>query len=693
MSMKKMRRSAMMLLSLCSVASVGFAEVKPPVEYPEGKVMPGGREPKTFTVEEMFVYKALPQYSQPAWMDKLVQDGKLPPVAERLPKEPQVQLTGGMSDGIGTYGGIWRDFSAAPTEGWNLAAGQTQGWFGINSIYEEPLLISGPTFLRKDAIEPLPNLAKSWEWQEDGKVMIMRLIEGAKWSDGDPFDTDDVMFTWNDIIHDSNVRAWSRASTWQIDGQPVTLEALDAYTLKWTFPKPYPIQLMFSMTELSFYVAPSHWLKPKHPKYNKEMDYVSFENCMPPTALPVPTLGPWVAVSYKTDEFMLMRRNPYYWKVDEEGRQLPYLDEVTFQKGTSGVGRSMGTMAGALDHDNVENPEVFVEVMKKAQAPDASFQLEWGPELLAFDLELNLSANLGVKDDAEKAIRGLFRDLRFRQALSYAIDRDGVAQSLIRGPFLRAFAGGLYPGTPYFDRKSVVFYPYDPASAKALLAEIGFADTDNNGILNWTDGALKGKDVVIQLTAHEDQAACAMIAETLLPMFREVGIQVNYRPVTSAIGDQNVNEGAWQMRVYRPGQEFAVPFARWNQIAPIMSMNPLWHRAGAQPRELLPFENDLIQLATQFSEEKDFAKQKELMFQYNKIATENCYNIGLVIGRYGLSLAKRFKNIPIGTPSFMYQWDWDNWRAEQVWITPEDQAKYPETAPQTIPLPTDYKKP
>ncbi len=693
MRIKKMACSMLTTLFLTSMAAVGFAEVQPPVEYPEGKVMPGGREAKLFSVEEMFVYKALPQYSQPAWMDKLVEEGKLPPVAERLPKEPQVQMTGGMADGVGVYGGIWRDFAGAPTEGWNLAAGQTQGWFGINSIYEEPLLISGPTFLRNDKVEPLPNLAKSWEWQEDGKVLIMKLIEGAKWSDGDPFDTEDVMFTWNDIIHDSNVRAWSRESTWQIDGQPVTLEAVDAYTLKWTFPQAYPIQMFFNMTELSFYVAPSHWLKDKHPRYNKETDYVSFENCMPPTALPVPTLGPWVAVSYKTDEFMVMRRNPYYWKVDEEGKQLPYLDEVTFQKGTSGVGRSMGTMAGSNDHDNVENPQIFVEMAKKAASPDTHFYLEWGPELLAFDLELNLSANLGVQNDHDKAMRGLFRDLNFRKALNYAVDREGIGQALVRGPFMRAFPGGLYPGCPYFDRKSVVYYPYNVDSAKALLAEMGFADTDKNGILNWADGALKGQDLVIQMTAAEDQAAAVLIAETLVTMLREVGIQVNFRPVTSAVRDANVNDGKWETQVSRPDQSFAVPFARWMQIAPITATAPAWHRAGNEPRELLPFENDLVKLATQFSQEKDFEKQKALMFEYNKIFTENCYSIGLTVGRYGLALAKRFKNIPVGTPSFMYQWDWDNWRAEQVWVSPEDQAKYPETAPQTAPVPTDYKKP
>jgi peptide/nickel transport system substrate-binding protein len=683
--MKKI--ACMIMVLLCVFCVNAFAELQGPVEYPEGKMMPGGKEIKLFNLDEILVYKKLPKYSQPEWMDKLVADGVIPPVEQRLPEEPQVILTSFMSSGPGVYGGILRAFSACPTEGWNLYAGQTQGWFGINAIYSEELVQSGPTFLRKDKAEPLPNLAKSWEWQEDGKVLIMHLVKGVKWSDGAPFDAEDVMFTWNDMILDPNVRSWTSRSSWQIDGKDITLEALDPYTLKWTFPVSYPVSMLFNMDFLDFSIAPSHWLKPKHPKYNKDMDYVSFENCMPPTDLPVPSMGPWVATEYKVDEVMVMRRNPYYWKVDDTGRQLPYLDEVIFQKGSSGVGRTMGTMAGSLDHDNVENPEVFVEVMKKAQDPNSPFVLSWGQELLSFELELNLSANLGVKTDRDKELRNLFRDLRFRRALNHAIDRDGLGQSVVKGPFLRAFPGGIYPGSIYFDRKSVVYYPYAPESAKALLAEIGFKDTDGDKILNWTTGPLKGENLVIQCIAHEDQAAAVMMGEAMVPMLGDVGIQVNFRPVTSSTGNQLNQSGEWEMRVYRGEQEYAVPQTRYKDIAPITKERPWWHRAGAEPRELLPFENDLIRIVNQFAYEPDFAKQKALMSEYNKIFTENCYMIGLVIGRYGLMMSKRIQNVPVGTPPFLYQWDFNNFMAEQLWAKPEDQLT--ETMPNTIPI---YKK-
>ena len=661
-----------------------IVEIQGPIPYPPGVPMATARQPVKYNLDQLVAYKAIPEYHQPEWMDKFVKDGTLPPVEERLPKEPQVIPKACMVDGIGVYGGLWRDFSACPTEGWNLAAGQTQGWFGINIIYEEALLITGPIFMRGDKIEPMPNLAKSWEWSEDGLELTMHLIEGAKWSDGEPFTADDVMFTWEDIILDPNVNSWTSRTSWQIEGKDINLEKIDDYTIKWTFPVPYPVQKLFDMDEYDFYVAPAHVWKPLHPKYNPEADYVSFEKGWPPDKLPPVTMGPWVAVEYKTDEYMILRRNPYYWKVDEEGNQLPYLNEVYFEKGSSGVGRTLGTLAGSLDHTNLENPSTFLETLKRMQEPDAHFYVEWGPECLAFSLHLNQSATLGVKTDRDRELRKLFRDFRFRRAVSQAIDRDGLAQAIIRGPFLRAWPGGLYPGSPYFDRESVVYYPYHPETSRKLLADLGFKDTDGDGILNWTSGPLKGENLVISLVANEDQAASVNIAETLVPMLRDVGIQVNFRPMKPTVIGDAVISGEWEMWVSRGGQQYAVPFTRARLLAPVTKEEPGWHREGEEPRQLQPFEEKLIEIVNKFALEPDSDKRKELMKEYNHIFTKNIYDIGIVIGRYGLALAKRFKNVPVGTPTFLYQWTWANVRPEQVWVAPEDQLE--ELRPGVIPL-------
>jgi peptide/nickel transport system substrate-binding protein len=661
-----------------------LVEVQGAIPYPEGVPMVGGSEVVKYPLDEMIVYEALDSYSQPEWMDALVADGTLPPVEERLPVEPQVFLASGMSTGLGEYGGVWRDFSACPTEGWNLGAGQTQGWFGLNIIYQEALLKSGPIFMRSDAVEPFPNLAKNWEWSEDGTELTMELIEGAKWSDGEDFNSEDVMFTWEHIILDPNVNSSTSRTTWQIEGEDVVLEALDDYTIKFTFPVAFPVQLLFSMVEYNFYVVPEHVWAPVHPAFNAEADYESFLNAQPADDLPPVTMGPWVAVEYKIDEIMVLRRNPYYWKVDENGKQLPYLDEVVFEKGTSGEGRTLNTMAGSGDHSNLENPGTFIETTKRAAEDDAHFYIEWGPETLGYYLMVNQSANFGVEDERDAALRELFRDVRFRRALSQAIDRDGVAQAVVRGPFLRAWPGGLYPGSSYYDRGSVVFYPYSPETSKQLMAELGFEDTDGNGILNWTDGPLAGEDLVIALNSWEDAAATGDIAEALVPLLADIGIQINYRPLANTVITDNIESGTWEMAVARGGQEYAVPFTRAVDIAPLTDQNPAWHRQGAEDRELQPYEEELVRIVEAFRLEPDSAKRLELMYEYNQIFTENLYNIGVVIGSYGLALAERFNNVPAGSPAFLYQWTWANVQPDQFWVAPEDQLD--QLFPNTIPL-------
>src|SRR5439155_14136820 len=207
----------------------------------------------------------------------------------------------------------------------------------------------------------------------------------------------------------------------------------------------------------------------------------------------------------------------------------------------------------------VENPSTFREVATRAADPNAVFRLEWGPETLGFSLTVNQSLNFGATDDRTKELRKLFRDVKFRRALTQAIDRDGIAKSVADGPFFRAWPGGLYPGSQFFDIESTVYYPFAPDTSKALLAELGFKDTDSNGILLWPDGSQKGQPLVIGLTAIEDQDGAPTIAEALVTLFKQIGIQVNYRKIQSSVRSDQEANGQWEMHVGRPGQEYAVP--------------------------------------------------------------------------------------------------------------------------------------
>ena len=133
-------------------------------------------------------------------------------------------------------------------EGWNYIAGQSQGWGGIDIGMSECLTRVGPLFtIKAEEIEPLPNLAKSWEWSEDGHQLTMHLIEGAKWSDGDPFDAEDVMFFWEDHVQDPNVSPLNGTTVDTFGGKGTKLEALDPYTIRWTFEEAFPEQYLYQM--------------------------------------------------------------------------------------------------------------------------------------------------------------------------------------------------------------------------------------------------------------------------------------------------------------------------------------------------------------------------------------------------------------------------------------------------------------
>ncbi|NJN82497.1 MAG: ABC transporter substrate-binding protein, partial [Caldilineaceae bacterium] len=510
----------------------------------------------------------------------------------------------------------------------------------------------------------------------------MHLIEGAKWSDGEPFTADDVIFTWEDLINDPNVvRFGPKGEGFAISGVPSTLEKVDDFTIKWTFAEPFPKYLFYSMDEGDFNVSPAHVLEPLHPKNNTDMDYKSFADALAPDALPAVTMGPWVPVEYKTDELLIMRRNPYFWMVDEAGNQLPYIDEAVYQKGPSGVGRTLCTLAGGCDHTNLENPSSeYVEALTRAQEPDAEFIMNWGPEDLAFNLELNQSESLGVQDERDAAIRTLFREDDFRQAISHALDRDGIAQSLMRGPFLRAFPGGIYPGSPEFDKASVVYYPYNVERAKELLAGLGLEDTDGNGILNMPGG---GDDLIVGMNTSQDAQESQFVGDQIVAMLETVGIKVNARPLTSQAGTEVNTSGEWDMRIVR-SDDFLLPFTRCTNMAPMTPQTPGWNREGDEPRVLRDWEQELVDLITAYCKEQDPEARKELLNQYNYIFTLHNYVIGTFIGRKGLALAKRFENVPGGTPPRMYQWVEDVLMSEAIW-TPAEEHKE-QVRPNTLPV-------
>ncbi|MCA9895651.1 MAG: ABC transporter substrate-binding protein, partial [Anaerolineae bacterium] len=270
-------------------------QVAEPIPYPVAPDLGiGGGEVNRLPISEIVTYEALPEYHQAPSLDQAVADGLLPPVEERLPAEPQVYLTGAMQDGIGVYGDVFRGFSACPTAGYNDLAGTTMGWFGIESYTSryQGLVKTGPLFRADQDIEPFPNLAKSWEWSDDGMQLTMHLIEGAFWSDGAPFTADDVMFTWEGYVLDENVNSPRHIDGWTWNDEEASLEKVDDYTIMFTFPISKPLDMWYNLAEDIFHVMPAHQLQQYHPLWSTAdpaPSYRDFADALTPETLPLVT--------------------------------------------------------------------------------------------------------------------------------------------------------------------------------------------------------------------------------------------------------------------------------------------------------------------------------------------------------------------------------------------------------------------
>ena len=650
----------------------------PPVFPAEGKI-------KYVARSSILEFKALPDYHEPSWVtDNFVKTGKLPPVKDRLPKEPLVYKTGNMPDGVGVYGDTLRHVIGGRPEAWNYGAGQSQGWGGIDIGLSECLTRTAPLFqVEAKDTEPLPNLAKSWDWSPDGHKLTMHLIEGAKWSDGVPFNADDVMFYWDDEVHDPNVSPLNGASP-ETFGAGTTLKKIDDYTVEWTFKDAFPKQYLYAMAYGTFCPGPSHILKPQHPKYSKNT-YEQFKNAFPPEFMNMPVMGAWVPVEYRSDDIIVMRRNPYYWKVDEKGNQLPYLNELQYKLSTW-ADRDVQAVAGSADLSNLEQPENFVASLKRAAQPDAPARLAFGPRLIGYNLQMNFSANgWGNPDARAQAVRDLNRNEHFRKAVSMALDRKAIGESLVKGPFTAIYPGGLSSGSTFYDRNSTIYYPFDLAAAKAELAKAGLKDTDGDGIVNFPAGVNGGKDVEITLLVSNDYTTDKSLAEGVVAQLEKLGLRVVINALSGNQRDDANYSGRFDWMVRRNSTELASVVQNTEQLAPVGPRTSWNHRAGSDGKvDLMPFEKDMVDIVNKFTQTQNNDERVALMKQFQKISTENLYNIGLTEYPGALIINKRFSNVPPGTPIFLFNWAEDSLIRERLWVAADKQGKY-ELFPNQLP--------
>lgn len=393
-----------------------------------------------------------------------VKKGELPPVEERLPEEPLVVTP---YDGIGKYGGTLRGISISYESG----TSEIMSWRHVNMVRFDD-----------DCSTIVPNVAKEWKWNDDFTEITFTLRKGHRWSDGAPFTADDVVFWMDDIILNKEIHK-ATPSPWGSVGASV--EKIDDVTVKFKFDKPFTGLLYYLGGGGSYFVpwAPKHFLQQYHIKYNPNANEEAIKNgfdnwvqqfgsywnkwkdaiVSSAYGLKVPTLGSHILLKEPTTQRRVFVANPYYFKVDTAGNQLPYIDyhdERFLEKQLW----PLEIMNGNVDQKAQNMPLNIYPVLKENEKKgDYALQLPLGMVGPTFIF------NITHKDPV---LRKIYGDVRFRYAMSLAINRDEVNETLFLG--LGTPEQALPQNVPYVTEEDKKFMTeYDTERANKLLDEMG----------------------------------------------------------------------------------------------------------------------------------------------------------------------------------------------------------------------------
>ncbi|HEY4201596.1 MAG TPA: ABC transporter substrate-binding protein [Devosiaceae bacterium] len=484
--------------------------------------------------------QSAPQYKQSPALDAQVQSGALPPVADRLPAHPLIYKTGSevptdnLTVTTGTYGGTLRLAFIGPSS--------SDYGFGSNEL---PLQQVG---LGSTAEAPMANIFESYDVSPDATQFTFHLRQGLKWSDGVPVTAEDIRFWWENIENNKALTA-AVPAMWTAGGEPMKLEVIDDFTVKCTFKQPY-ISFLFELAnrwrpDMENMVLPAHYLKQFHIDYADKADlakkiaaagfgpdewakYFHTFGWGPngPTEvttgqLNVPTLRPWVVSEHPSLNVWIATRNPYYFKVDTSGQQLPYADSVRLEQVSDTQLIVVKAVSGDVDlvRESVSTSDVPL-LKENEQKGNISVKLLDSHDPIMFSL------NFSYQDDPELA--KLFNTADFRRALNMAIGRDEILES--------AYLGLAKPSY-------TVPSEFDPDKANQMLDALGLDKKDSAGFRLLPSGK--------RLTIDIDYAALATDFTQVMDILREnwaaIGVELNAKvvsvPLWRQARDANKGEG------------------------------------------------------------------------------------------------------------------------------------------------------
>ena len=492
-------------------------------------------EPTAAPVEPTAPVEAVTTYKEAPMLADLVAKGELPPVEERLPENPLVVP---VTESIGVYGGTWHRGFLGPSDYNNY----------VRVVYDALVRFS------PDGSTIEPRLIESWESSDDFTTWTIHMRKGAKWSDGEPFTADDIMFWYEDVLLNTDltpkVPKWMQSK----DGSTAVVAKVDDYTVTWTYTNPNTTLMMELANQdggdKSYAVfLPAHYLKQFHAKYANADELAKmvtdasfktwgelFATRKNPAENPDrPVMAAWKPATRVSDEILVLQRNPYYVGVDSEGNQLPYIDEVQFKFFQDSQALNLAAIAGELDmqerHIIMGNYPVF----KENEAAGKYRVITWST-FGGSDAAITFNQTY----DKDPVVAELLQSKDFRVALSYAIDRDEIKEAVFLG-LGEARQPVPAPWHPYYPGDDVAFKytEFNQDLANQMLDALGLTGRDGDGFRTNKDG----KQFSIEISVVPNFANWPDVAQMVAADWQEVGVrtivQVRERAVHFEMRDAN----------------------------------------------------------------------------------------------------------------------------------------------------------
>ncbi|WP_417812586.1 ABC transporter substrate-binding protein [Thalassospira alkalitolerans] len=590
-------------------------------------------------------------YKEAPELAELVAAGDLPPVEERLPAEPMVL---DVLDSVGEYGGTLRRAILGGGDQHNI----------VRMISNENLVSWSPDWKTVE-----PNIAESYEVSDDATTFTFHLREGMKWSDGEPFTVDDIMF-WYEVFMDGRLTP-TKHSNFVDETGPVEVTKIDDTAVEFKFGKPNGLFLQNMAYGYGYYVVnyPAHYLKQFHADYNPDVqalvdadpaatDWVSLFNLKAgPMHTPIfwqnvdrPTLHPWhLTTPYGATDRVVAERNPYYFKVDPEGQQLPYIDRVTWDQVEDPESILLKAFNGEIDYmarhiGRASNLAALTDNKERGK-----YDFYQVGDITASQAALILNLN-----NADPVKRDIVNNLDFRKALSHAIDRQEIIDLVYLGVG-RPVQTSPHPLSPVYNEKwSTQYAEFDPDAANALLDSIGLDKRDDDGFRLGPDGE---RFTLVFLVADVFGFQYPDVMEIVAEQAAEVGLDIQVRATDRARLNEVASKGEHDGYIYNCPGGLVDAYANPDCYLPrptIIHWAPEWaawgvdHSTGEEPPAEIKV---LFEAYDGVTSTADPAAQEEALKKVIEMATSQLYTIGIrqVDGAFGIA-RNNLRNYPDPMP-------------------------------------------